>query len=257
MADAEHVLEELGPLPGVTISALAPNTRAMTRACALRSAGLLDEVHLLHATSQSVLQANGISRTLEEHLSDIIELAHRGKAAGLRTVAFISASFGCSIEGRIPPAIPIGIAKELSETGAVDEVVISDSTGQADPRQVSQLLTELAAVVGDFPITVHFHDSRGAALANVLSALDSPIESLTIDSGFGGLGGDVPFLPEASGNVATEDVIEMLAGMGVQTGVDVNRVLEVVAEFSSVTGWSLVSRTPAVGPVRWKRFETR
>lgn len=252
MADAEAVLEQLGPLPGVTISALAPNMRAMQRALALRAAGLLDEVHLLHAATQSVLKANGIEETLDERLSNIIELAEVAKAVGLRTSVFVSASFGCSIEGLVPAEVPIHIAQQLKDSAVVDEVVISDSTGQADPRQVSELLERLAVAVAAFPVTLHFHDSRGAALANVLAALDSPIEELTLDAGFGGLGGDVPFLPEASGNVASEDLLEMLHGMGVSTGVDTSKLLEAGRQFSAATGWTFPSRTPAVGPVRWK-----
>jgi len=206
----------------------------------------------MHAASQSVLKANGIEETLDERLSNVIEQADLAKAAGLRTSVFVSASFGCSIEGRIRPQVPIAIAQQLKESAVVDEVVISDSTGQADPRQVADMLERLNAAVGTFPVTLHLHDSRGAALANVVAALDSPIAELTLDVGFGGLGGDVPFLPEASGNVASEDLVEMLHGMGVSTGVDTGKLLEAVRRFSAATGWTLQSRTPAVGPVLWK-----
>jgi hydroxymethylglutaryl-CoA lyase len=252
MADAEAVLEALGPLPGVRVSALAPNVRALDRALALHSAGLLDEVHLLHAATQSVLRVNGIQATLEERLSDILELADTAKSSGLGTSVFVSAAFGCSMEGAVPADVPVGIAARLKESRVVDEVVISDSTGQADPRQVSTLLATLAATVGDFPVTLHFHDSRGTALANALAALDSPLERLTLDAGFGGLGGDVPFLPEAAGNLATEDLVEMLHGMAVETGIETVKLLEAEGEFARTTGWTFQSRTPAVGPVRWK-----
>ncbi len=257
MADAEAVLEALGPMPGVTISALAPNMRALDRALALHRSGLLDEVHLLHAATQSVLKVNGIQGTVEERLSDILELADSARTSGLRTSVFVSASFGCSMEGEVAPEVPIAIATRLKESGAVDEVVISDSTGQADPRQVSEFLARFASEIGDFPLTLHFHDSRGTALANALAALDSPVEELTLDAGFGGLGGDVPFLPEAAGNLATEDLVEMLHGMGVATGIETSKLLDAGTRFATATGWTFRSQTHAVGIVRWKHRARR
>jgi hydroxymethylglutaryl-CoA lyase len=253
MADAEAVLEGLGRVDGVIISALAPNERGVLRAIAMAEAGLLDEVHLLHAASEEVLKANGIMRSLEERLEEVIGNAEAAHAKGLRTVVFISASFGCSIKGEIDPRVVIDITRKLYESPAVNEMVISDSTGQADPRQISEMLTTIADLVDDHPISVHLHDSRGAGLANALAALDSPVQNLTIDTSFGGLGGDVPFIPEAAGNVSTEDLVEMLEGMGTRTGIDVRKVLEACEYYQNATGRQLQSRLPIVGPVRWKR----
>ncbi len=252
MADAEAVLEQLGPVEGVIISALAPNTRAINRALALAEAGLIDEVHLLHATSEEVLKANGLDRTVDERIEEVIAQAEEVKKQDLRTMVFISASFGCSMKGAIDPAVVFASVRRLHEAAEVDEIVISDSTGQADPRQVSEMFAAVSEIVGDFPISVHFHDSRGAGIANALAALDSPIENLTIDSSFGGLGGDVPFIPEAWGNVATEDLVEMLEGMGTRTGISVDEVLKVSRYYNEATGRALQSRLPNVGPVKWK-----
>src|SRR5690606_13046563 len=115
----------------------------------------------------------------------------------------------------------VELAAELYGWPHIDEVVVSDSTGQADPVQVENLLARLGPTVGDRLLTLHLHDSRGAGSANVYAAVRSDIPNLTLDMAFGGLGGDVPFLPEAAGNISTEDTCEMLHGMGIETGIDV------------------------------------
>jgi hydroxymethylglutaryl-CoA lyase len=120
------------------------------------------------------------------------------------------------------------MAEEIVASGVVDEICFSDSTGQASPVQVSEFFTGAAERLPGVPITAHFHDSRGLALANVLALLDLGLDNLTIDSAFGGLGGDVPFLPEASGNLCTEDLVSMLGRSGVDTGVELGAVLDAV-----------------------------
>lgn len=251
MADAEEVLERLGP-QSARISALAPNRKGVERAVALGQDGLLQEVLLVHATTEAVLQANGIKWSLKENLEEVRELAQLAKEADLRVAAFISAAFGCSVEGWIDPARVCELVGELLQVEQVDEIVISDSTGQADPVQVEALLRMVAPILGSFPTALHFHDSRGAGLANVVAAVRSPIPNLTLDTSFGGLGGDVPFLPEAAGNVATEDLCEMLHGMGVYTGVNVTTVLEASKLLHEVTDRLIQSRVFTVGPVSWK-----
>ncbi len=252
MADAEDVLGLIGPDPGATLSALAPNEKAVQRAIALSQQRLLGEVLLIHAMSPAVLSANGINRGTSEHLEEILRLAEAASGAGLRVAVFISAAFGCSVLGRIEQEDVLSVADRLRASDYVDELVISDSTGQADPAQVSEMFAGLAARVGSFPVTAHFHDSRGAGLANILAVLDSPIATLTLDSAIGGLGGDVPFLPEASGNISTEDLLLMLAGMGVRAGIDVEAAFAVSRRFFEMTGWKWNSRSLDVGPVPWK-----
>ena len=252
MADAEKVLETLGPVDDVVISALTPNLRALERAVPLADAGLLKEVHFIHAASEAVLLANGIRQTLDEHLGTVLSMCREAKAQGLRTVVFISAAFGCSVNGRVAPEVPLGLVRVLQGSGCVDEIAISDSTGQADPLQVASLYEDLAEIVGAFPVTAHFHDSRGAALANILAVLLSPVENLTVDVAFAGLGGDVPFLAEAAGNASSDDLVVMLSGMGVESGVDIESVLQTTRDFCGTYGLPIMSRTPAVGPVSWK-----
>ena len=251
MADAEEVLESLGPRPQI-ISALAPNAKALDRAVAMKRRGLLDEVHFVHATTRAVLEANGISMPLDDHLEHVLGMARRATAEGLRTVVFVSAAFGCSVEGRVDPSVVVELSRRLVEQAEVADVAISDSTGQADPGQVDEMLGLLAPVFGSHPMTLHLHDSRGAGMANVLAAVRSSVPDLTLDTSFGGLGGDVPFLPEAAGNVATEDVCEMLHGMGIATGIDVPGVIAVSRLLHEATGRLILSRVFTVGPVRWK-----
>lgn len=252
MADAERVLEAIGVKRTFRCSALVPNEVGLSRAGGLAERGLLDEVFLVHAVSEAILRANGISGTVDEHLGTVIEMADRAKGYGLGVGVFISGAFGCSIEGRISEDLVLRTAESLLNCAAVDDVVVSDSTGQADPVQVEVMLERLARAAGSHPLTLHIHNSRGAGSANVAAAVSSSVQNLTIDTGFGGLGGDVPFLPEAAGNVATEDICEMLGGMGIQTGVDVELVVEASRILNGATGRNMQSGVYQAGVVRWK-----
>jgi isopropylmalate/homocitrate/citramalate synthase len=191
---------------------------------------------------------------LEKRIGEIDRWAWLAKESGLRVIVFISAAFGCSIEGEVSADIVLQTASRLSRIASVDEIVISDSTGQADPLQVITLLTRLAdAIAVDRRLGLHFHDSRGAALANIFAALLSPFNSVVVDCAFGGWGGDVPFIPEAAGNVSSEDTAEMLAGLGYDLGIHVEDVITVAREAQRVLDLPLRSRVAETGIVRWKR----
>jgi hydroxymethylglutaryl-CoA lyase len=228
VGDSEALLTEVGSTVGVTVSGLVLNARGLERALALGRAGLLDEVHFLHATTKSVLAANSLPADVAENQTSVVAMARTARAEGLRTMVFLSASFGCSIEGPVPPDVPHRMAEQLVTSGAVDEICFSDSTGQAVPVQVYEFFGRAAHLFRGVPMTAHFHDTRGVALANVLALLELDLEQLTIDAAFGGLGGDVPFLPQASGNVCTEDLVSMLERSGVSTGIDLSLVIEAV-----------------------------
>jgi isopropylmalate/homocitrate/citramalate synthase len=253
MADAEEVLRALGVRENVCISALTPNERAMTRALTLAAEGLVDQVFMIHTPSVSVLAANGLPASLETNLLMIRGAAEQAKAAGLSVGVFVSASFGCSMEGRIEPAQVLATVEQILALGVADELIISDSTGQADPFQVGDLLGRIAPVVGELPVGVHLHDSRGAGIANAVAAIQSPIQNLTLDCSFGGLGGDIPFIPEAAGNIATEDLVAMLDGMGIVTGIAAAVIARAAREYSEWTAVPLRSRVSEVPPVPWKR----
>lgn len=250
MADAEALLELVGVQPDVVVSGLVLNRRGLLRALDLHDLGLLQEIHFLHATTDEVLRANGFKADLQGNQDEVIAMATIAKEAGMRTMPFVSASFGCSIAGYVDPKVPLGIAHAFVDSGAVDEVCFSDSTGQATPRQVFDFFSAVKEQF-DIPITAHFHDSRGSGLANVLAALQVGLGSLTIDAAFAGLGGDVPFLPEAAGNVCTEDLLSMLNGCDVDTDIDLEATLAVAS-----TARGLFPDSPShvlqVGPVSWR-----
>lgn len=254
MADAEAVLESFGVHENVEVSALAPNRRALVRAFPLREKDLIHKIFLIHAMSDAVIRANGVGMSREENLSTVLELAALAQSGGLQTAVFVSAAFGCSVDGEIDPEDVITTVLEMGKESSLDEIIVSDSTGQGNPRQVAYIFSELAARGwGDRLLGLHLHDTRGAGLANAVAAIDSPIENLVLDTSFGGLGGDVPFIPEAAGNIATEDVVIMLDGMGIGTGIDAQGIIDAGRRFSLAADFPLNSKTPAVGPVRWQR----
>lgn len=252
MADAEDVLERLGPCGDVCISALAPSKRGIERAARLKERELVSKVLIIHAMSAAIIRANGVGRSVEENQETVINLAATAKSHGLQTAVFVSAAFGCSVEGRIDPSAVVATAMTLAES-PIDEVILGDSTGQGNPWQVRALLDELAeAGWGERTLGLHLHDSRGAGLANAVASIESSIEHLTLDTSFGGWGGDVPFIPEASGNIATEDLVVMLDGMGVKTAIDAAAAIDTAKTASRLVGVPLASRSPEVGPVRWR-----
>lgn len=254
MADAETFLRSLGPLrEGRVLSGLVPNDRGLDRALAMRAEGLLDTILVVFAESTAVLTANGMTDSWEPLIRQIERQAAVAAQAGLGVAVFLSTAYGCSINGWIDPARVVEHAARLRAIDGVSELIISDSTGQADPLQVLRLLTALAEVLPlDGRLGLHFHDTRGAGLANVFAALLSPFRHLVIDAAFGGWGGDYPFVPEALGNVATEDVTEMLVGLGVDAGIDVAGIVAVTRDYAARSGRPIGSRLPASGPIGWK-----
>jgi hydroxymethylglutaryl-CoA lyase len=255
MADAEAFLRALGPLRnGTVLTGLVPNDRGLARALAMREEGLLDGILLVFAESMSVLAANGMEGSFEPLIERIARSATTARDAGLDVSVFLSTAYGCSIEGRIDPARVVEHAALLRGLDGVTELIVSDSTGQADPLQVLRLLDDLSDVLPlDDRIALHFHDTRGAALANIFAALCSPFEHIVVDAAFGGWGGDFPFVPEALGNVATEDLLEMLVGLGVETGADVELVMAVSRDYAQLSGRRIGARLHASSPISWKR----
>ena len=258
MADPEGFLRGLAQEPhlreGVVLSALVPNERGLDRALAMREEGLLDTVFVVFSESATTLSANGMIAAQDSLLDEIERWAGRARDGGLNVSTFVSASYGCSVEGPVDPARVVEHAARLQGMSGVDEVIISDSTGQADPLQVLRLLTALAEVLPvDQRLGVHFHDTRGAGLANVFAALASPFEHLVVDAAFGGWGGDWPFVPEAFGNVATEDVVEMLVGLGFDPGIDVAVIQAVTKAYAARTERAVSAKLTDAAPIGWKR----
>jgi hydroxymethylglutaryl-CoA lyase len=215
MADTDAVFRRL-PVGGRTVfSALVPNKRGMERAaeCGVK------EVAVFTAASEVFAREN-INMTIDESLAafrDVVAMAH---SMGCRVRAYVSTAWWCPYTGRVAPEDVRRVAISLREIGCY-EISLGDTIGWATPGEVAALLDLLAPDLTRPAIAVHFHDTRGTALANVLAALECGIA--TIDASAGGLGG-CPYAPGASGNLATEDLLYMLRGMGIATGIDLNAV---------------------------------
>jgi hydroxymethylglutaryl-CoA lyase len=218
---------------GVRISALVPNRRGFERALA---AGLR-EVAVFPAASETFSRRN-LNQSVAEALSAAGEVCDAALAAGVRVRGYVSTAFGCPYEGHVPVTHVIGVCEALLAHG-VFEVAISDTIGVAHPGQVRTLLRELRFAVPTDRVALHCHDTRGTALANVLAALDLGVT--TFDACAGGLGG-CPFAPGALGNLATEDLLYMLHGLGLAREIDLDAIVTASASIEPAVGHALPSR---------------
>jgi hydroxymethylglutaryl-CoA lyase len=244
LADGREVLERAEIPDDVSVSVLIPNERGLDNALELRDR--IDEVNVFLSASETHNRKN-VNRSIEESLSGLERVLGRAREAGLRCEGVISTSFGCPYEGHVPPERVFEIAQRLVAAGA-QEIGFGDTTGMANPRQVSEFFPAARAALGDAELTAHFHNTRGQGLANALAALEAGCESF--ESSFGELGG-CPVPKGATGNIATEDLVSMLHEMGVQTGIDLDRLLEAAREAQRVLGRPLGSHTLVAGPVAW------
>ena len=221
-ADAEEVATKAMALPGLKVMTLVPNLRGAERAFSLG----VHKIDYVVSVSRTHNLKN-VRREREESIADLARIVEARKAAGLQDrteiAAGLSTALGCSYEGRIAVDEVRRCAAALAEAG-VDEIMVADTVGYADPVQVREVFREVLKETGDIPVAAHFHDTRGTGLANVLAALDCGIRRF--DASLGGLGG-CPFAPGASGNIVMEDLVFLLDSMGLRTGVDLNRLLAV------------------------------
>ena len=241
MADADAVFPRIARRPGTRYVALVPNPRGLQRAVA---AGVAD-VALFVAATESFSRAN-INRSIDESLADARAVVSAASTAdsGLRVRAYISVAFGCPYEGRVSHDQVQRVAARLFELG-VDEVVLGDTIGVATPADVTGLVDALRSVAPIDSWGMHFHDTRGMALANVMAALDLGLDSF--DSSAGGLGG-CPFAgPGAAGNVATEDLVYLLDGLGISHGVDLDAVMRASRFIAGSIGHPLTSKVYQAG----------
>jgi hydroxymethylglutaryl-CoA lyase len=215
MADAADVLAGITRRPGTRYTALVPNRQGLERAVA----SAVSEVAIFAAASETFSRRN-INQSIDESLQTYAMVCADAKAAGLRVRGYLSTCFVCPFEGPVDPARVAEVAGRLLDIG-VYEVAISDTIGAAHPGHVRTVLAAVSPRVPLTRIALHFHDTRGTALANVLAGLDCGVT--TFDSAAGGLGG-CPFAPGAAGNLATEDLLFMLNGLGIETGVSIDRV---------------------------------
>ena len=229
LADHATVAADALRHPGVRYSALVPNMRGLEGALAAD----LSEIAVFLSATEAHSKKN-INKTVDEALRVLTEVIVAAKAEGLNVRGYVSTVFGCPYEGDVDPAQPHRLVHALLAAG-VDEISLGDTIGVANPRQVRAFMQRIQSDVPMERIALHMHDTRGTALANVLAGLDAGVR--IFDSAFGGLGG-CPYAPGASGNLATEDLVYMLDGMGFETGIDLDRL---VAASQHVA--ELVSRT--------------
>lgn len=216
MADTAAVYREIPKDPGVEYPVLVPNMKGLERAI---EAGV-KSIAIFTAASNTFNKRN-INMTIEESFANYSPVAARARAEGLRIRGYVSTSFGCPYEGDVPPEKVLEVSARLLDLGCY-EVSVGDTIGVATPMQVQGVIGILLQVIPASKLAMHFHDTRGTALANTLAALEMGIA--TFDASSGGLGG-CPYAPGASGNLATEDLIYMLDGMGIETGVDLKRLV--------------------------------
>jgi hydroxymethylglutaryl-CoA lyase len=233
MADASEVCAGITRRPGVRYSALVPNLTGLSRA---REASI-DEVAVFPAASETFSQRN-LNQPIAGAMAHAREICAEAVASGLPVRAYLSTAFGCPFEGPVPPARVVDLTRQLLDAGAY-EISISDTIGVAHPRQVTELLNLLVAHVPATTLALHFHDTRGTALVNVYAALEAGVT--TFDASSGGLGG-CPYAPEATGNLATEDLVYMLDGLGVATGVRLDGIIEASRAIEPLVGHPLPSR---------------
>lgn len=218
MADAEAVCDGLPDRDDVTYIGLVMNARGAERAIAT---GRIDQLGAVAVSTDTFAQKNQ-RQTSDGSVEAASEIIRMAQAAGLTGQATIAASFGCPFEGEVAEARVVAMAAALAEAGPV-EIALADTIGVGNPAHVASLVTKVRAAIGDIPVRVHFHNTRGTGLANVWAAVLAG--AVTVDASIGGLGG-CPFAPGAAGNVATEDVTYMLERAGVATGLDLDALLQ-------------------------------
>jgi hydroxymethylglutaryl-CoA lyase len=244
LADAEEVLAAIDRPDGVAYSVLIPNERGLERALTHRDR--FDEVNLFLSASETHNRKN-VNRSVEESLSGLERVVERARDAGLRCEGVISVSFGCPYEGEVPPDRVFAIAGRLAAAGC-SEIAFGDTTGMANPRQVGEFFAAARGRLGGVELTAHFHNTRGQGLANVLAALGQGIDSF--ESSFGELGG-CPVPPGATGNISTEDLVSMLHEMGIETGIDLERLIAASRAAQEALGRPLGAHVLRAGPVEW------
>lgn len=244
LADAEKLLALVPRRPGVVFSALVPNLKGLERA---RAAGL-EEAAVFLSVTESHSKKN-INKSVAEAIATAREVASTALSWGMRVRCYLSTVWGCPYEGPTPVARVIEVVKQLLDCGAY-QLSFGDTIGVGTPGHTGRLLEALLAMMPAEQIALHLHDTRGTALANALVGLSMGIT--TFDASIGGLGG-CPYAPGAAGNLATEDLVYMLQGMGVETGVDLPKLVDAGELAQELIGRKLPGKylQAALGE-RWK-----
>ena len=237
MADAEEVVARITPRAGVTVAGLVLNERGYER---LVAAGLR-EAHVSFAVSESFNRRNQGASVLEA-LAATASIIGRAREDGISSTVTLSTAFGCPFEGQVDPGLVADIAARVVDAGP-DEVLLADTIGVAVPRQVGALVTDVARL--GIRVGVHLHNTRNTGYANALAALSAG--ATLLDASLGGIGG-CPFAPRATGNIATEDLVYLLEGEGIETGVDLDALLEVAVWLEGILGEELEGQVYRASP---------
>ncbi|HEX3706161.1 MAG TPA: hydroxymethylglutaryl-CoA lyase [Mycobacteriales bacterium] len=239
MADADAVWAGITRNDDVRYSALVPNLRGAQRALA---AGFRD-IEVVVSASDTHNRKN-INRSTAESLDEITELLALAHGMDAKVQVVVATAWGCPYEGDVPVERVVSVAGRVIADGA-DGISFGDTTGMATPSRVTRLIGELRSANPDVPVNLHFHNTRGTGLANVLAAMQMGVDDF--DASVGGLGG-CPYAPGASGNVATEELIHMVEDMGVATGIDLDAMIEAAATAERIVGRTLPSQVLRAGP---------
>jgi hydroxymethylglutaryl-CoA lyase len=241
MADTAELVGFARTIPGLNVVALVPNAKGAARAVEAGVHGM--------SIPFSMSETHSIRNVRKDHpamLAEIATVAGIAREAGVHFAVGLSTAFGCTIEGAVPEDTVVRLAVASAAAGAM-EFSLSDTTGYADPAQVRRLVRKVRAEVGDMLTTLHLHNTRGLGLANAVVGLDEGIT--TLDSSMGGLGG-CPYAPGASGNLVTEDLVLMLNAMGLDTGIDLEKLIAVRTILEqALPGEPLYGFTPDAGPM--------
>jgi hydroxymethylglutaryl-CoA lyase len=241
LRDAEEVMGRIRRVPGVETSVLVPNVRGAERALESRA----DELNLVMSTSETHNLAN-LRMPREKSfaaLREVVAMAHAAHSGRVPVNVSLSACFGCPMEGEVPADEVLRWAGRFADLG-VRGLTICDTTGMAHPAQVSRISRSLLDRFGKLQLTLHFHNTRGMGLANVLAAVQEGIDRF--DGSLGGLGG-CPYAPGATGNVCSEDAIHMLHAMGFETGIDLPRLLAVARRLPQIVGHDVPGQVAKAG----------
>ena len=239
LRDAEIVMREIARKPGVVYTALVPNVRGAERAI---EAGT-DELNLVMSASETHNLAN-LRMTREQSFAALSQVAALAVAAGRSVNISLSCSFGCPMEGDVPEATVLGWAQRFVEEIGASGVTLCDTTGMAYPGQVASLTQAFRARWPSSELTLHFHNTRGMGLANVLAAIDAGADRF--DASLGGIGG-CPYAPGATGNVCSEEIVHALGVMGYDTGVDLQKLIAAANRLPALIGHDIPSQIVKAG----------
>lgn len=217
LADADKLLTLIKRRDGVMFSALVPNLKGLERA---KDAGLQEAAVFLSVTESH--SKKNINKSVAEAIATSTEVAKQARAAGMRVRCYLSTVWGCPYEGVTPVSAVVDVVKRLADVGFY-QLSLGDTIGIGTPTQTAEIVSEVSKIIPLDQIALHLHDTRGTALANALIGLSMGIT--TFDSSIGGLGG-CPYAPGAAGNLSTEDLVYMLHGSGVETGIDIDKLVE-------------------------------